>query len=77
MSSPGEHPLKTWRIAKGLTVPDAAVQVPVTRQTWYSWERNGSRPPEQLMARLVEMTEGAVQPNDFYPAAAARLQRAA
>lgn len=56
---------------------DCAAQVPVTRQTWHSWERGGSVPPERLMARLVEMTAGAVQPNDFYPQAIQLLRTAA
>jgi predicted transcriptional regulator len=77
MSTHGEHTLKKWRKAKGLSVPAASEMVPCTRQTWYSWERGGSRPPEHFMARIVELTGGAVTPNDFYPAATARLQRAA
>lgn len=65
MSKAGEK-LRSWRRAQALSVQDAAARVPVSRQTWHSWERGGSIPPDQLMRRVFEITGGAMQPNDFY-----------
>ncbi|MFZ4687873.1 MAG: helix-turn-helix transcriptional regulator [Polymorphobacter sp.] len=77
MSSPAANALKRWRESQVLTVQQLAQMVPVARQTWYSWERGATVPPQELMARIVEITGGAVQPNDFYPKALQRMARAA
>ena len=58
--------LKAWRQAQGLSARDLATKVGVSRITVHSWERGASIPPPELMRRLVELTGGAVQPNDFY-----------
>lgn len=71
------HPLRVWRVGAGLTVAQAAQKLGVTRQTWHAYEANRRPPLPSVMDRLLVLTDGAVQPNDFYPAATARLQRAA
>ena len=58
--------LRQWRTSQELSVDALAAMVPCTRQTWYAWERFATIPPEAMMRRIVEITAGAVQPNDFY-----------
>lgn len=77
MSRAGQNALKKWRESQAKNVLALATEIGVTRQTWYSWERGASVPPERLMAALVDLTKGAVQPNDFYPDAMRRLKQAA
>ena len=50
---------------RGLTDERFAQSVGVTRTTVLRW-RNGLLPERDTMARIVEATDGAVTPNDFY-----------
>lgn len=59
--------LKDWRTQDGRTVQELAAHVGVSRVTWHDWERGGSVPRRDAMAKLVELTEGRVQPASFYP----------
>lgn len=53
------------------TLDDAAFaeSVRCDRSTIYRIRVKGQRPSPDLMTRIVEVTGGDVQPNDFYPAA--------
>jgi DNA-binding transcriptional regulator YiaG len=66
MTATNLHPLKAWRTAQAVPVPELAAQIGCARQTWYSWERGTSIPQSDQMVRIVEMTAGQVTPNDFY-----------
>jgi transcriptional regulator with XRE-family HTH domain len=59
------HPLKEYRVRKGLTLAKLAcrvgVQVPALSKI-ENWQR---MPSMSLAARIQEATNGAVTPNDF------------
>lgn len=38
----------------------------VARRTWHQWEQAAIVPGPGHMIELVRLTDGAVQPNDFY-----------
>lgn len=46
-----------------------AASVRCDRSTIYRIRKQGQRPSPELMTRIVEVTGGLVQPNDFYPQA--------
>lgn len=69
--------LKTWRRMNNLTQAQAAARMGVARRTWNKWERGSFVPGPLLMAKLVQMTGHAVEPNDFYQLAAACKDRQA
>lgn len=46
-----------------------AESVRCDRTTIYRIRKQGQRPSPDLMIRIVEVTGGLVQPNDFYPQA--------
>lgn len=48
------------------SVADLAALLGVKRQTVYSYLRKEKIPSADTMARVVEVTGGAVTPNDFY-----------
>lgn len=61
-----------WRKAEGLTLEKLAEKLGVHTTTAWSWcvDRADPRalvPSRKRMAKIVEMTEGAVQPASFYP----------
>lgn len=66
MSIQPQNALRKWREAQGLSVVAAAAMVPVARQTWHSWERFATVPPQRFMLRLAEISGGVLQPNHFY-----------
>ena len=45
-----------------------AVRIGTSRQAVGRWLRGERIPSPEAMARIVAVTAGAVQPNDFYPA---------
>jgi transcriptional regulator with XRE-family HTH domain len=59
--------LKAWRLSCGLTLDAAAASVGTVRQVWYDWETGRRRPGADALQRIYLVTDGAVEPNDFYP----------
>lgn len=82
-TAPIRYKLKNWRRLQGKTQADAAEEMGVARRTWHQWEQGAIVPGPGHMVELVRLTDGAIQPNDFYalPATArvngARPQEAA
>jgi transcriptional regulator with XRE-family HTH domain len=60
------QPLRDWRKLQAKPVQALAEQIGVTVQAWYDWEKGRRVPSRDLMPKLVQLTGGAVQPNDFY-----------
>lgn len=60
-------PLRAWRLKKGYTLDAAAAAVGTVRQVWYDWETGRRRPGVEAMEKIFLVTDGAVEPNDFYP----------
>lgn len=62
------HPLRAWREAQApdMTLDAAAAGVGTVRQVWWDWESGRRIPNRTFMARIYELTRGAVSPNDFY-----------
>ncbi|WP_226019502.1 helix-turn-helix transcriptional regulator [Novosphingobium sp. FKTRR1] len=63
--SSSNHPLKKWRLGKGLTLDAAAAMVGTTRPVWYNWEKGRRRPGANFMARLRDVT--GLSADIFYP----------
>ena len=61
------HPLRKWRIAKGLTLEACASEIGTSRQVWSDWERGRRRPDAKFMPKVRELTGGAVSADDFFP----------
>ncbi|OJV30667.1 MULTISPECIES: helix-turn-helix transcriptional regulator [unclassified Sphingomonas] len=61
------HTLRAWRLGQGLTLDAAAAAVGTVRQVWYDWETGRRRPGPDALERIFLITDGAVEPNDFYP----------
>lgn len=62
--------LKAWRVARGLSMDDAAAKVvidgePCSKATWHGWESAGKIPKPNWMIALCDLT--GLEPNDFYP----------
>jgi transcriptional regulator with XRE-family HTH domain len=60
------HPLKKWRLSKGLTLAEAAARVGTSRQVWHAWEIGRRRPHPRFMLELRKMTGGAISADDFF-----------
>lgn len=45
---------------------EAAEQVGVTDVCWRYWESGKKKPGDDNMTKIVNWSDGAVQPNDFY-----------
>ncbi|MBO9380287.1 helix-turn-helix domain-containing protein [Sphingomonas histidinilytica] len=58
------HPLRTARMAKGLTLQKAADKVGCTKTAWCDWELGKRVPNRTFMPRVCGLT--GLQPNDFY-----------
>lgn len=67
--------LHEWRAQKGLSQKDVADLFGVSQTTIDRYEDGERTPSDQMMARILEKTEGAVGPFDFLPAASAALDR--
>lgn len=77
-NAPIRYKLRNWRRQQGLSQQQAAELLGVARRTWHQWEQAAIVPGPANMIELVQLTGGAVQPNDFYelPAISAALQAA-
>lgn len=67
--------MKNWRQAKGLTLQQVADRLQTTKATVWRYEMGMRVPDDEMARRIVELTHGDVQPNDFYPQAQAALER--
>lgn len=67
VNAANEHPLRTWRKSKGLTLDAAAKSIGTVRQVWSDWERGRRRPGSNYMPLVREITGGAVNADSFYP----------
>lgn len=63
------HPLRAWRVARGLTLAQAARTVGTTRQVWHNWETGKRLPRPRYMARLRDVTQGELSADTFYASA--------
>ena len=67
------HPLKEYRLDRGLTQAALAQLVGTKKGTVSKWEQ-GTVPSLKFMRRIAEVTDGAVTANDFYDAALERQE---
>lgn len=58
--------LRRYRELRRLTVAQAAEQLGVDRKTVYRWESGESRPDAQMMQKIRDWSDCAVQPNDWF-----------
>jgi transcriptional regulator with XRE-family HTH domain len=58
--------LKKWRMSNGYTLDAAAAAVGTVRQVWFDWENGRRRPNASALEQIFILTQGAIQPNDFY-----------
>ena len=58
--------LKSYRESKKLSQREMAEELEVSRDVYISWESGRSIPRPENMQKIVEITNGEVQPNDFY-----------
>ena len=58
--------LKKWRKSADLTLTQLAEAVGVSDITIGRYERGERTPRPKIMAQIVRVTDGAVQPGDFY-----------
>lgn len=49
------NPLRKWRVANGMTLADAALQLNVAMYTVQSWERGRFKPREESMASICSL----------------------
>jgi predicted transcriptional regulator len=61
-----DHPLRRWRVAKGLSLTQAAKNLGTTKSAWCDWEYARRIPNRRWMARIRTLTGGAVDANSFY-----------
>jgi len=60
------HPLKAWRDAAGISQADLAARLEVDQASVARYEHGRRRPARRVMARIHEISGGAVGPADFY-----------
>lgn len=65
-TAPIRYKLRNWRRQEGLTQAAAALRLGVARRTWHQWEQGEIIPGPGNMIELVALTQGEIQPNDFY-----------
>lgn len=71
------EPLRKWRMERTLTHEAAGALLGVSRQAWFDWEKGRRIPSPGLMIELYGLTDGLVQPNDFYDLPALRVGQSA
>lgn len=69
------YKLRNWRRINQLSQALAAERMGVARRTWHQWERGLVIPGPEHMVKLVDLTDAAVEPNDFYPRSDSGSQR--
>jgi hypothetical protein len=66
--------LNEFLILHKIEPADFAKRAGVTREALRLWLSRQRTPRQKAMARIVEMTDGSVTPNDFLPTTAPRLE---
>lgn len=61
------HPLRQWRISKGLTLEHCAAAVGTSRPVWHAWETGKRCPDRNFMPRVREFTGGEIGADAFFP----------
>jgi transcriptional regulator with XRE-family HTH domain len=61
--------LSAWLTAQNLSDVAFAAQIGVTRQALYRYKHGERFPHRDVMARIIDATDGAVTPNDFMQSA--------
>jgi transcriptional regulator with XRE-family HTH domain len=59
--------LKKYRIDNGLSMERMGELVGVQKATVWKWERGVATPRPAHLAKIRDLTHGAVTPNDFIP----------
>lgn len=77
MAEAPTHPLRKWRTDRSLSMAAAGALVGTTRQSWYEWETGKRKPREPFMSRIRQVTDGLIEPNDFYLCEAEMARKAA
>lgn len=60
------HPLRVWRLEKGLTQRQLATLCGVSDMAVSRWERDWVLPDREAFERLITLSVGAVTPNDWF-----------
>jgi transcriptional regulator with XRE-family HTH domain len=70
--------LADWMAANDITDDRLAAQLDIDRSTASRFRRGKLLPSSAIIAKIAELTSGAVQPNSFFglPGSHAELQRA-
>ena len=58
---------RAWFEGSGRTLTDVARELQVSVEAVRRYVEEKRIPGKYIMLRIVKMTDGAVQPNDFYP----------
>ncbi len=58
--------LRLWRMRHGISQADFARRLNTTSQVVCDWEKGRKTPDIESMAKIVDVTGGAIQPGDFF-----------
>lgn len=58
--------IKIYIKKQQITVKEFASTIGVRRETIYKYINNSRTPSPKTMRKIVEVTNGKIQPNDFY-----------
>ena len=61
------HPLRSWRIQHDIRLIDLAERAGVSTATISRIEGRRANPTMQLVAKIIAITDGAVNASDFLP----------
>jgi transcriptional regulator with XRE-family HTH domain len=64
---PIDHPLRDWRLARGLSLSAAAARIGTHKSVWHAWENGYRRPNATFMPRIRELTGGVINADVFFP----------
>lgn len=66
METAGHHPLDRWRLARSWSLDALAAALEVNVATVSRYINGRRMPGPEVMQRIFALTEGEIQPNDFY-----------
>ncbi len=64
-----EHPLKRYRLRRGLTLEAFARELGTTKSWLSRIETGASMPSSDLIGRIIASAGGSLRANDFFPPA--------